>query len=170
MNGSFEAVHHGANDVHADAAPGHFGHFLGGAETRFENQIEGVLLVQALCFFGFDDSLFDSARANESQVDATAIVADFDDDLRALMIGIEVNGAARGLSNGQAFIGGTHAMIYSVADKMHERLGESVEDALVKVSVLPGKFQRDIFSALFCNVSNNARKAAKELLDGHHAN
>ena len=119
MNGSLEPVHHRADHVHADAAPGDFGDFGGGAKAGFENEIESVLFAEALRFFSFDDDLFHGARAKKSKVDAAAIVADFDDDLSALMIGIEINGPARGLSGSQAFLGRAHTVIYGVANEVH---------------------------------------------------
>src|SRR5205807_4516818 len=163
VNGSLEAVHHRPSYVHADAAARDFGHFLRGAEAGFENQIHNVLLVEALDFFCFDNSLFDGAGANDGQVDAAAVIADFHHHLGALMIGVQINGAPGRLSRREAFFGRANTVIHRVADKMHERLGESVENALVEVGRLTGDFQRDIFSALLGDVANDARKAAEKL-------
>jgi hypothetical protein len=61
-------------------------------------------------------------------------------------------------------------MVDGVAHEMHERLAERVQNALVEISVLAGKFQGDVLAALFGDVAYHARKAAEELLNGHHAN
>jgi hypothetical protein len=53
---------------------------------------------------------------------------------------------------------------------MHQRLSESVENAFVQIGVLSGDVQCHVFAALLGNVSDNAGKAAEELLDRHHAN
>ena len=103
-------------------------------------------------------------------IDAAAIVADFDDDLRALMVGVEINRAARGLARGEAFVGGLDAVVDGVAHEMHQRLAERIENAFVEISVLAGNVQGHVLAALLGDVANDARKAAEKLLDGHHAN
>ena len=105
-----------------------------------------------------------------ARIHAAAVVAHFDDDLRALMKGIEINGAARGLAGSEALIGRLDAVIDGVAHEVHERFGERIQNALVEIGVLSGDLQSHVFAALFGHVANDARKAAEELLDGHHAN
>ena len=85
------------------------------------------------------------------------------------MIGVEGDGAASGLSSGEALIGRLDAMVDGVADEVRERFAESVENALVEIGVFAGNFQRDVLAAQLGDVANNARKAAEELLDGNHA-
>src|SRR5438445_1849863 len=60
-------------------------------------------------------------------------------------------------------------MVDGVADKMHERFGESVKNALIEVGVLASKFQGHILATLLGNVANDARETPEELLDRHHA-
>ncbi len=86
------------------------------------------------------------------------------------MIGVEIDGAAGGLAGGQAFVGWLNAMIDGITHEMHERLGESIQDALIEIGVLAGDFESDVFAALLGDIANDARKTAKKLFDGHHAN
>src|SRR5882724_5247814 len=170
LNGSLEAIEDGSNDVHTDPAARHFGDFGGSAQASFKNKIESVLLGEALGFFGFQKFGLDGACAEPGKIDAATIVAYFNDDLSALMIGVEIDGAAGGLSGSQSFVGRLNAMIDGIAHDMHERLGESIEDAFVEVRVLTGDLESHVFAALFGDVANDARKTAEELFDGHHAN
>jgi len=166
---ALKAIKDGADNVHANPAAGNFGDFAGGAETRFENQVHDVLIREASGVVCFDDAVADGVLADVIKVNAAAVVADFDDDLGALMVGVERNGAARGLAGAETFVGGLDAVVDGVADEVSERLRERVEDALVEIGVFAGDFQGDVFAAEFCDVANDARKTAKELLDRHHA-
>src|SRR6266851_2710878 len=167
--GALEAVEDGSNDIHADATARYFRYFGSGAESRFENEIESFLIGQALRLFGFQDSFFNGARTQLSSVDAAAVVADFNDDLRALVKSVEIDGATCRLAGSQALVGRFDAMVNRVADEMHEGFGKSVKNALVEIGVLARKFQGHILAALLGNVADDAREAAEELLDGHHA-
>ncbi len=104
------------------------------------------------------------------EIDAAAIVADFDDDLGALVVGVQVNGAARRLTSAHTLLGRLDAVIGGVADQVSERLGEGVEYGFIEVGVFAGDFQGDVFAAELGDVANYARKAAEKLLDGNHAN
>ena len=85
------------------------------------------------------------------------------------MIGIEINGTTCELAGREAHVGWFDTMVDGVADKMHERFGESVKNALIEVGVLASKFQGHILATLLGNVANDARETPEELLDRHHA-
>src|SRR5580704_12788570 len=104
------------------------------------------------------------------RIDATTIIAHFDDHLSALMIGVEIDRAARGLSRGEPFISRLDAVVDGVAHEMHQRLSERIENAFVEISVLTGDVEGHILAALFGDIADDAREAAEKLLDGHHAN
>src|SRR5712692_6021787 len=169
MNGTLEAAEYGSNDIHADAPARNFRHFRSGAESRLENEIENFLPGQALGRFRFQDFLFNGARAQLSRVDTPTVVADFNDHLGALMIGVEIDGTACGLAGSQALAGRLDTMVNRITDEMHERLGKTVENALIEVSVLAREFQGHILATFLGNVADDAREPPEELLDGHHA-
>src|SRR6266849_1427119 len=62
MHGTLEAAEDGTNDIHADATARNFRHFGSGAESRLENEVESLLIGQALRPSGFQDALFNGAR------------------------------------------------------------------------------------------------------------
>src|SRR5258708_36718044 len=51
LYGSFQAVKNRAHDIHADAAAGNFGDFLGGAEAGFKDEVENFRLREARNLF-----------------------------------------------------------------------------------------------------------------------
>src|SRR6266849_1322283 len=169
VNGSLEAVEDSSNDIHANATTRNFRHFGSSAESRFENEIKGFLIGQPLGLLGLQDSFLNGARAQLSRVDAAAVVADFNDYLGALVISVEINGAACGLAGSEAFVGRLDTMVNRIADEMHERFGKSVQNAFIKVGVLTRKFQGHILATLLGNIADDAWKTAEELLDGDHA-
>ena len=136
VNGAFEAIHDGADDVHADAATRNFGDFGCGAEAGLKDQVHDFVFGKALRVFGFEDAALHGVLANLCEVDATAVVADFDDHLRTLMIGVEIDRAARGFAGGDTLLGAFDAMIDGVAHDVHQRLGERIEDTFVEIGVL----------------------------------
>src|SRR5438034_165300 len=129
MNAALEAVHHGSNNVHADAAARNFRDFSGGAEAGLENQVERVLVAHAFGFFRLDNSFFDRVGANQREIYSAAVITDFDHHLSALMIGVQINGAARGLCGSEALFGRAYAVIHGVSNQVHQRLGEGIQNA-----------------------------------------
>src|SRR5256884_5678571 len=127
MNAALEAVHHGSNNVHADAAARNFRDFSGGAEAGLEHQVERVLVAHAFGFFRLDNSFFDRVGANQREIYSAAVITDFDHHLSALMIGVQINGAARGLCGSEALFGRAYAVIHGVSNQVHQRLGEGIQ-------------------------------------------
>jgi hypothetical protein len=166
---ALELVKNAPHDVHADASAGYFGDFRGGAEAWLENQVERFLVGKTGSFVGRDEALLNRLLADKRGVNAAAIIAHLDDDLRALMEGVECYGAARGLARSETLVGGLDAVVYGVAHEMHKRLVERVEDALVEIGVFTRNVQGHVLAALFGDVAHDARKAAEELLDRNHA-
>src|SRR6516165_5854818 len=170
MNGAFESVHHGSNNVHADTAARNFRDFCGGTEAGLENQVERVLVAHAFGFLRLNYSFLDRVSANQREIDSAAVITDFDHHLRALMIGVQIDGTARGLSSSEALFGSAHPVIHGVSNQVHQRLGEGIQNAFVEVGVLSGNFQRNVFPSLLADVANNPRKTAEELFDRYHGN
>src|SRR5260370_37334756 len=96
VNRALKAIENRSNNIHADATAGDFRDFGGGAEARFENEIQSFLFGQALRLFELQNALLDSTSAQERKIHAAAIVANFDDYLSALMKSIEIDSAAVG--------------------------------------------------------------------------
>src|SRR5262249_10144519 len=169
MDRSLEPIENGAYHVHADSAPGDRGDLRCRAKAGLENEPNRVLLGNALELLGLKKSLFNRALFDGVQVDAAPVIFDFNDHLGALMISVEIDGAARGLALRNALVRRLDAVIDGIADHVHERLGEGVEDAFVEIGVLAGQFESDVLAALFGYVADDAGKATEKLLDRDHA-
>ncbi len=69
--------------------------------------------------------------ADPGDVDAAAVVLDFDHDPVALPCGAQTDRRGWGLARGPAFVGAFDAMIQGIAQDMEQRLGDCLDDALV---------------------------------------
>jgi len=81
-----QAMQYTLHDIHAHTAPGHGGDLFGGAETRFLNKVQSFGVGQSRHFFRTNESEFHGFFAHARNVDAAPIVADFDENLIALVI------------------------------------------------------------------------------------
>ena len=114
---------------------------VGGAEAGPEDEVERLGFAQPRGFFGRRQSQFDGLGANLLRVDAAAVVGDFDDDLIAVVIGVQPDDALRRLAQFAALFGRLNAVAHRVAHQMGERLGDGVENSFVEIGVLPADDQ-----------------------------
>src|SRR5260221_14584851 len=170
VNGALEAVQNRTDNVHANAAAGDFGNFAGGAEARLKNQIGNFRVEQAAHFFGLHQPLLDGFFANAIEIQAMAIIANFDDHLGALVKRIQENRAASAFAGGDTVFAGFDAVIDGIANQVSHGFGEGVENALIEVGVLSGELQGAIFSAMLGNVANHAGKTTEKLFNRNHSN
>src|SRR6185369_1460961 len=91
LNGdrTLEALEDGLNDVHSHAASGDFGDFVHCAEACLEDEVQSVYVVQACKFVGRYHAFFDGFSRDLGAIDSATVVLDLDDDLVALMVGVE---------------------------------------------------------------------------------
>jgi hypothetical protein len=73
--------------VHAHAASGNVGDLGRGGETRLENQVEDLVFGEL--FFRRDQPLLNGLGLDFGGVQPAAVVADFDDHLAGLVLGLE---------------------------------------------------------------------------------
>ena len=164
---AFEArdvlLHH----VHADAAAADVRNHLGGRETRREDQLDQFAIGQAVV--GRNQALLDAARAHFFQIDAAAVVRNFDDDLIAFVVGVELNRPDARFALGFAGVRHLEPMIDAVAQQVHERFADFVDDRLVQVGLGARDHQLNLFAARLGNVADQAREAVEHLSDRNHA-
>ncbi len=102
-------------------------------------------------------------------VDAAPIVGDFNDHLVALVIGVQADCSLRGLARFAALFGRFDAVADGIAHQVRQRLGDGVENALVEIGFLSADGEFHLAPALPRDIAHHARKAAEQLVDGHHA-
>ena len=79
----------GPHHVHADAAAGEVRHLVRRREAGQEDQVDQLALAQAVGLLGGDELGLDRLVADALRVDAAAVVGDLDDDLAALVEGVQ---------------------------------------------------------------------------------
>ena len=97
LHAALEAVEDALHHVHADTAAGDFGDFLGGAEARAEDEVERVGFGDARAFFRAEQAEFDGLGLDALRVDTAPVIGDFEDDLIALVMGVQAEASAGGL-------------------------------------------------------------------------
>ena len=81
-----------------------------------EDQLQGLAFGKAAGFFGRDHFALDGLGNHLVAVNAGAVVADFNHDLIALMVGIEANGPLGGFSRGEPLGRCLNAMVDGITD------------------------------------------------------
>ena len=152
------------------AAAGELGDFFRGGESRLQDQIQRLGPGQAGCLLGFQQSLGQGALPDFFRINASPVVEDLDDHLVALVISAQPQGSLRPLAGAHALRGRLDAMADRIAHQVGQRLGDRIQNALVEIGLPAPDDQLHFFSALSRNVTDHARKAAKQLIDRHHAN
>ncbi len=98
VDGAADLVDIGAHHVHADAAAGHRGDGGSGREARREDELVDLGFRHLLQFGLADETVLDGLGLDPLGVEPSAIVGDADDDVAALVIGGEANGALLGFT------------------------------------------------------------------------
>src|SRR5262249_39270213 len=167
---ALEPFQNGPNDVHANTTAGDFSDFGRRAEAGLEDQVLYFGIRHAIDFALFQKAFGDGVLAEVVKVNTAAIVANFEDELSALVIGAKGYCSTYGFLRGQSLVGRLDAVVDRVANNVSERFGQRIKNAFIEIGVLAYEFQRDIFAAVLGNVADNAREAPKELFNRHHAN
>ena len=94
-DGGLQAMQYALHDVHADAAAGDFGDLFGRAESGAKDEVESLGFGEPRGFFRRRQAKFDGLCANLLRVDAATVVGDFDDDLVAVVIGVQPHDSLR---------------------------------------------------------------------------
>ncbi len=162
-----ELVHVPAHHIHADAAAGNVGGFFRRREAGQEDQVVDLLV-------GEDVVLADEVarlRLGEDAflVEAGAVVAHFDGDVAAAVIGVEVHRADGRLALGDAHVGHFDAVVDAVADQMDQRVADLFHHGLVELGLLAGELEVDLLAEPLREVTRHAREAAEHETDGQHA-
>ena len=111
-----------ANHVHADAAAGNGGHFLGGRKAGLEDQGELFARAQVRCLGLIDHASGNRLLEQLLAVDAAPVVLDIDQDLVAGLARRNAQDADFALAGLEALGGKLDAVIDRVADDVRQRV------------------------------------------------
>src|SRR5207244_1050846 len=135
------ALQNALHYVHAYATSGDLSDFLGGAEARTKYEIQGFHVAQPRGLLGCDQPHLDGFGPNSGRVDTPSIVSDFQNDLVALMVGVQLENSFGTLAHPLPLFRGFDAMADGIAYHVGKRFGNRVQDALVQVGFLSSQYQ-----------------------------
>ncbi len=98
-----------------------------------------------------------------------AVVLDLDDDVVALLEGVERDGADRRLAHRLALGARLDPVIDGVAHHVHERIAELLDDELVDLGLGAGDDQVDELVGVAADLADDARELVEDLPERHHA-
>src|SRR6266542_911974 len=166
-DGAAEERHIPLDHVQPDPAPGNLGDAFGGGEAGLENKVENLLVGQG----ALAEAKPGCGRLGEDAgtVQPPPVVADFDVDAAALLVGSEPEPAGLGLAGAPAHLGSLDAVVHRVPHQVEERVADLLDDALVELGLLAGRLEHDLLAQRLGEVANAAADATEGHSNGEHA-
>ena len=155
-----------ADHVHAHAATGQVGDRFGGGEAGLEDQVPDLRVGGVL---GYGQATLGGLGEDAFAIQAAAVVADFDDDVAALVRSRQGDGAGLVLARLRAHVGHFQAMVDRVADQVHQRIGDAFDQALVQLRAFADGAQAHLLAQARGQVADQAREAAEHGIHRQHA-
>ena len=102
-------------------------------------------------------------------VEAGAVVDDLDDDVAALVRGAQAQRRLGRLAGGGAALRRLDAVVDAVADHVHQRVVDVLDDLAIELGLLALQHQLDVLAGLLAQVADQAGHLLEDLPDRHHA-
>ena len=141
---------------------------LGGREAGREQQLDRAVHVDLGDLVGGDQAALERLPGDPRGIDAATVVADGDDNVAAGVAGGDLEDAGLLLAGRTALVRHLQSVVERVADEVHERIAEHVDDGAVELGVLAGQHQLHLLAELRGQVADEAREAQEDGLDGDH--
>src|SRR5215831_32101 len=138
-------------------------------EAWMEKHFAQLAFRQLIGGFLSNDTAINCALFDAFVVNSPAIIFDFDVDVIAAMIGAQCDSADFRFAGERAPIGEFDSVRNGVADEMYERIGNLLNDVVVKLGFAAEKIEFDKLAGRLCGVANGAGKTRVESADWHHA-
>ena len=158
---SAEPLHRRAHRVHSDAAARQFGDCRRRRKARCEDQVDDFRVAHGRERFRGNDVALVRHLTNSSHIDAAAVVRDFEHDVLALAERAYADGRDGRFAGGRAHRGILDAVIDRVAQHVHQRLEEHLDDRLVRLGVVSLDHQPGGLAEIRGHFAYQARKALK---------
>ena len=117
---------------------------------------------------GRNESAGNGTIPNPFDVDATAVVADRNDDTVAPMRRGEPHRGHLRLATAQPHVGRFDPVVDGIADKMDERVAKFVDHSLVEFGLLSRKLERHALAELVRDVADRPLEPVQQRADRHH--
>ncbi len=159
----------GLNNVHTDAASREFGNdFVGGKSGEKYHILRFTIGVFA---FGLCKQTHLLCLCHNSfGVYARAVVGHGDDDLAGSVLCGKLDSALCGLAEACSYLGIllAYAVIHAVADKVHKRVLQVIDNRLVNFCVLALDNEINISAQLLSHIADDAVHLLEHACQGHH--
>src|SRR5437667_563916 len=116
-----------------------------------------------------DEPLLLGLGQNFSLVEAPAIVGNLDTDVARLRESAQQYLGRRILSRGPARLGGFDPVIDGIANHVHERVGQFLDDVAVEFGVIAASFEIHLLTVLARQVAHQTRHFLKQYSYRNHA-
>ena len=94
-------------------------------------------------------------------VHATPVVDDLDVNRATRVKRAQLHAPSCRLTCGNALLGRLDAVVHGVAERVHERIGDAVDDDLVELGILARQHELDVLARLGGHVTHQPSHAAK---------
>src|SRR5579872_21465 len=134
-------------NVHPHATAGNIGDLLGGRKAWQEDEVANLALGHSRGLLSSDYAALDRLLANSLRIQSSAIVADFNVDLTALMKSPKDEASRSSFPCLDTLCGKFNPMVDGVPHQMGERIFDRLNDGFVQFGLLAFHFDSDLFVA-----------------------
>lgn len=159
---------HVLHGVQSDAATGHLGDLLAHAEAGQEEKRQEFLLAQLRHGLGGGELAIEHGLAQALQIDAAAVVAQFQDQHAGVVAGADGDPALGRLAGGEAGFRRLDTVIDGIAQQVGERRFEFFQDIPVDLGAFALDQQAHLLAQRAAQVANHPRLAAKDVGEWPH--
>ena len=152
--------------VHPHAAAGEARDLLGGRKSGHENQVEDLGFRER--FLGIDEPPLHGLGQDPAGVQAATVVLDLDNDESPLVKGFQRDRARGRLARRGPLTGQFDAVVGRVADHVHERIAQLLDDGSVEFRLLPLQPEVDLLAEIAGQIANEPRHLPERAPDRHH--
>ena len=169
LDGAADLFDVGAHHVHADAAARNAGHLLRRREPGFENKLLDFHIAHALQLGLAGKAVFEDLGRDSFGIETPPVVGDLDDDVAALVVGVEPDRAGFRLARLPALLRRLQAVIRGVADHVRQRILDQLENLAVQFGFGADHLHFDLLARLHRKIAHDSRQLGPGIADGLHA-
>ena len=159
----------GLHHIHADPASRDVGNGLRRGESGVEDQVQRLAIAQLLRLFGPQQPFLDGLLLDPCDVNPGSVIADFDVDLSAFVIGAKGQFARRWFARSHPGVGRFDAVVAGVPNQVDQRILDGLDDGPVELRLGSVHVQPDLFAERDCHVAHHAWQFVPDRPDGLHA-
>ena len=157
-----------AHHVHADTAAGHVGDLHGGGKSGRKDELVNLRLGHLLDLGLQGEAHLHGPCLDALDVEPAAVIADFDDDVSAFLIGREADGAFLRLAGRQPLHRSVDAVIGAVAHQVRQRVLDVVEHLAIELGLGAVHFQLEVLAQFAGEVAHDPRQLLPGMTDRLH--